>query len=146
LDKKQPLKESATAAERAERQRQVEATVRSKLAGQLGAFITLFGAGAGQPQDEFFATVDQALFFANGSQLRGWLAPSGDNLCGRLAKLEGAEAIAEELYLSALCRRPTAQEIDDVARQLAAAPEQKAEVVQSLAWALLTSAEFRFNH
>ncbi len=146
LDKKQALPESATPEQRAERAREIEAAARTKLAGQLGAFINLFGAGAGQPQDEFFATVDQALFFANGSQLRGWLAPSGDNLCARLAALEGAEAIAEELYLSTLCRRPLPQEIEDVARQLEAAPEQKAEVVQNLAWGLLTSAEFRFNH
>ena len=146
LDKKQPLKDPSDAAQRAERQRQVEAAVRAKLAGQVKAFIKLFGAGAGQPQDEFFATVDQALFFANGVQVRGWLAPSGTNLGARLAKLETPEAIADELYMSVFCRQPLQIEIDDVSRQLAARPKEKPAVVQDLAWALLTSAEFRFNH
>ena len=108
--------------------------------------MKLFGAESGQPQDSFFATVDQALFFANGSQIRGWLSPAGENLTGRLLKIEAAPELASELYLSTLVRQPTAEEVKDVEGYLAARGEQKREAVQELAWALITSAEFRFQH
>ena len=117
-----------------------------KLKGNVTEFVKLFGAGAGQPQHEFFATVDQSLFFANGGQVRGWLIPSGGNLTDRLMKTEDSKALAEELYLSLLTRLPTAEETTDVAAYLAANKDKKNEAVQELAWALLTSTEFRFNH
>jgi hypothetical protein len=146
LHKKQPLTEPVDAAALAERQKLLENEVHGKLAGQVNAFVQLFGTGAGQPQDDFFATVDQALFFANGGQVLGWLAPSAGNVTDRLNKLESPEAIAEELYLSVLVRRPVQQEVQDVAEQLKARADEKPAVVQELVWALLTSAEFRFNH
>lgn len=144
LNKKQPLPADAAAV--AQRQELLEADLQTRLSSQVSAFVQLFGAGAGQPQDDFFATVDQALFFSNGGQVRGWLAPSAGNLTDRLGKLEDPAAVAEELYLSVLTRQPSAQEIDDVGRQLAARPQERPAVIQDLAWALLTSAEFRFNH
>ncbi|MCO6454048.1 MAG: hypothetical protein J5I93_01930, partial [Pirellulaceae bacterium] len=146
LNKKQPLPADADAAAVAQRQELLEADLHAKLSPQVNAFVQLFGAGAGQPQDDFFATVDQALFFSNGGQVRGWLVPSAGNLTDRLGKLEDPAAVAEELYLSVLARQPNAQEIDDVGRQLAARPQERPAVIQDLAWALLTSAEFRFNH
>ena len=112
----------------------------------MGPFVTLFGAGDGQPQNEFFATVDQALFFANGTIIRGWLAPSGENLTGRLMKLDDPKALIEELYMTVLSRSPTAIESDEVARCLASRPMDKTSVVQELAWGLISSTEFRFNH
>lgn len=124
--------------------REVEKAVHAKLEGSINEFVRLFGAGAGQPQHTFFATVDQALYFDNGGTLRSWLAPSGDNLTGRLLKHEDAHELANELYLSVLTRLPNEQEVELVRRALAADPAQKNAIVQELAWALLTSAEFRF--
>lgn len=117
-----------------------------KLKGGAAGFVPLFGAGAGEPQDTFFATADQALFLNNGSMVRSWLAPSADNLSARLAKLTGARALAEELYLSTLTRLPTEDEVASVQKQLAAREKEKPAVVQDLAWGLLTSVEFRFKH
>jgi hypothetical protein len=48
--------------------------------------------------------------------------------------------------MSVLSRPATAAEKNDVAQYLAARPSDKPAAVQQLAWALLTSAEFRFNH
>jgi chromosome segregation ATPase len=124
---------------------EVEKHAFAKLEGNVNEFVRLFGGGAGQPQNEFFATVDQALFFANGGVLRSWLAPSGENLTARLIKLEDPAAVAEELYLSVLSRRPETAEIERTVQTLTAAPQDKAAVVQELAWALMTSAEFRFR-
>src|SRR5690606_28227043 len=103
-------------------------------------------AEAGQPQQEFFATAEQSLFAANGNDIRGWLQPGGGNLSERLIAHEDAEAVARDLYLSVLSRPPTADEVADIAGYLSNRPEQKREVVQELAWGLLTSVEFRFRH
>jgi hypothetical protein len=124
---------------------ELEKHIHGKLEGYVADYVRLFGGGPGQPQGVFFATVDQALFFANGGNLRSWLAPAGENLTARLLKLDDARALADELYLSVLSRPPSADEARFVAEALGAQPHEKAEVVQELAWALLTSAEFRFS-
>lgn len=146
INKAKPLKEelkTATALE--QRNDEAEAAAVVSLTKTVAGFVALFAAQKGQPQDNFFSTVDQALFFTNGSQVRGWLSPSGDNLTGRLAKMESAAELAEELYLSTLVRKPTAEEVQDVAEYLKARGEEKPAAVQELAWALITSAEFRFQ-
>lgn len=124
----------------------IEQTVHAKVAGLVAKFLPLFAASSGQPQHEFFATVDQALFFSNGSEVSGWLRPSGDNLTARLKKLAEPQQIAEELYLSILARRPTAEETKDVASYLGGRKDEKDKALTEMAWALLTSAEFRFQH
>ncbi len=148
LNKEKPLTEAqkSDAAVLAQRQTAAEAAAVVSLTKTVAGFVKLFAAQEGQPQDDFFATVDQALFFANGSQIRSWLSPSGDNLTGRLVKLETPDQIADELYLSTLVRKPTADEIQDVSEYLAVRGEKKKEAVQELAWALVTSAEFRFQY
>jgi hypothetical protein len=130
----------------AARQRQIEEAAHTKLAPNMNVFIQLFGAGAGQPQSDFFATVDQALFLTNGGVVKGWLAPSGENLTARLLKLEDAKQLADELYLSVLSRLPSEAEAAEVGKYLASRPAEKPAAVQELAWSLLSSAEFRFNH
>lgn len=148
LNKATPLTEAQQQdpAAVAQRQQEAEQAARTALEKQVAVFVKLFGAEAGQPQDTFFATVDQALFFANGGQVRSWLAPSGENLTERLLKIESPEQLAEELYLSLLVRMPAAEEVADVKQYLAERGDQKRDAVQELAWALVTSAEFRFQY
>ncbi len=148
LNKEKPLTEEqkSDAAALAQRQTDAEAAAVVSLTKTVAGFVKLFAAEQGQPQDDFFATVDQALLFANGSQMRSWLSPSGDNLTGRLLKLETSDQIADELYLSTLVRKPTTDEIQDVSQYLAARGDRKNEAVQELAWALVTSSEFRFQY
>lgn len=147
LDKKSPLKpeEQSDPQKIAAREKAIDDQTVAKLKPTVAQFVKLFGAAAGQPQDAFFATVDQALFFANGGSLGGWVAPSGDNLTARLLKIEDAKQLADELYISVLNRRPTDVEVADVSAYLASRPDAKSAVVQELAWALLTSNEFRFH-
>jgi hypothetical protein len=84
---------------------------------------------------------------ANGGPLKGWLAPGGGNLTDRLVKLTDTKQLAEELYLSILTRRPLDDEVSDVAAYLEERTQaHRAAAIQELAWSLLTSAEFRFNH
>lgn len=147
LNKAKPLtdEEQKIPAKVAERNLAADKEAYKKLTGTVARFVKLFGSEQGQPQDAFFATVDQALFFANGGEIRSWLAPSGDNLTGRLLKLEDPKAFSEELYISTFTRQPTADEIAEIASYLDQRKEDRSAATQEIAWALLTSIEFRFN-
>jgi hypothetical protein len=127
----------------------LELAIHASYEAAIQGFVPLFGAGAGQPQNEFFATVDQALFVSNGGTINSWLNPSGNNLTARLDKLlEQPDAFADELYLSVLTRTATAAEKTSVAEYLTAAKSEE-RIQQSsreLTWALLAAVEFRFNH
>jgi hypothetical protein len=132
-------------AQLAARSQQIADATHAKLQANAARFVELFSTGAGQPQ-AFFATADQALFFANDGQIRGWLNPGGGNLTERLSKLSDAQALAEELYLSVLSRRPSDAEIAETTNYLTTRGNERAAAVQELAWALIASLEFRFNH
>ena len=144
FDKKNPLKDGAKedSARGSARAAHMEKYIYDKLKGNTAIFIKLFGGAAGEPQSDFYATADQALFFANGGTVRGWLG----TLSERLAKTTEPKALAEELYLTVLTRRPTAEESALVIKSLAVDAKEKPAVIRDIAWGLLTSAEFRFNH
>ncbi|WP_254510013.1 DUF1549 domain-containing protein [Anatilimnocola floriformis] len=112
------------------------------LKGNLAEFVRLYG---GLPGQDYQATVNQALFFGNGSVLETWLKPTPGNLVTRLqAKTEPAET-ADEMYHAILNRPATAEEqtaVTDFLKDRTDRPVAIAELV----WALLASAEFRFNH
>jgi hypothetical protein len=136
----------------------VEEQVFTRLAPNVGPFVSHFGGVAGQPQEsaEATMTVDQALFISNGEPIKSWLNPNGGWLVGRLGVLSDPSAAAEELYLSVLSRRPSAEERAEVADYLAKRtanlpkdkkPEaERTAALRELAWGLLASTEFRFNH
>jgi hypothetical protein len=64
-----------------------------------------------------------------------------------LAALAEDEAVARKAYLAVLSRPPTAEETARVARYLKErGPGARAEACRELVWALLSGAEFRFNH
>jgi Protein of unknown function (DUF1549)/Protein of unknown function (DUF1553) len=131
---------------RALRVAMIEESVHDQLQANVAPFVRQFAAAPGQPQDAIEPTVHQALFLSNGRQIQTWLTPSNGNLVGRLAALADARAIAEELYLSLYCRRPTEEERADVARYMSERGKERVPALQELAWAMLTSTEFRFNH
>lgn len=121
----------------------IEKLVREKVRGQEDQFVRFFGGAAGQPQTDFFATPEQALYFENGGVIRGWAS----TLANRAAALPDPKAMAEEVYLATLTRLPDDAEIAVLAATLAARPpEKKTEALGDFAWALLTSTEFRFAH
>ncbi len=144
--KPDPKKPAPVELKEADRERHVRDYVAVKIDATTKRFISLFGGEAGLPQTDFFATADQALFLANDGTVRNWLRPSGENLSGRLLKMEDTDALAEELYLSILTREPEPVELASVKDYLRARGEKKSEAIQELGWALLSSVEFRFKH
>jgi hypothetical protein len=125
---------------------QLEWETDQRLKGPIARFVSLFGSAAGQSQRGFFATVDQALFFSNGGELRSWLNPASGNLCDRLLKLKDSHSLPEELYLTLVTRAPSSDEAAEIDRYLAERPKDRSAAVQEVVWALLASSEFRFNH
>ena len=148
LDKDEPLTDAQKSQLDllAERKTRAASLARAKLQSSVNVFVSLFGHGAGQPQDGFFATVDQSLFFANAGTVRGWIAQGGNSLYQRLLKIEEPKAFAEELFLSVFCRPPSQDELSLVDEYLSREGTSRSTATQDLIWALVTSSEFRFNH
>ena len=63
MDKNHPTPDEAA---QAARPREIDQALNDKLKPSVQVFVSLFAAGPGQPQQSFQATVDQALFLANG--------------------------------------------------------------------------------
>ena len=148
LDKSAPLtdEQKQNAAAVAARDVELEQKTFDKLKSNAGTFVTFYGAAAGQPQGDFFSTADQALFAANGGAINGWVAPASDNVTDRAIKQTDLRVAAEDMYLGVLTRMPTEEEITEVTTCLTARTADRNVAAQELVWALLNSAEFRFNH
>jgi hypothetical protein len=130
-------------AKQAERTAAIDKLYREKIRGYEAQFVRSFGGAPGQPQTDFFATPEQALYFENGNVVRSWAA----GLANKAAAAPDPNATAEELYLSILTRTPSSGEAAEVAATIKAVPpEKKAQALTDYAWALLTSVEFRFSH
>jgi hypothetical protein len=120
-----------------------EPKVFDNVKGQLAEFIRLYG---GLPGQDYQATVNQALFFGNGSVLDTWLKPTAGNLIARLQEKKEPTELADELYLAVFSRAATPDEQTAVTNFLKDREADKAVALAELAWALLASTEFRFNH
>lgn len=125
-----------------------EAKLYAQLAGVEQHYVSLFGGEPGKPLKDFEATVEQTLYLSNNETVLGWLRPAGKNLCQRLLDLPPTDfqAMAEDLYLSCLTRLPSAEEVQELSAYMADRAETRSVAYQELIWALVTSAEFRFNH
>ena len=115
--------------------REVDEAAYVKLQSTVKKFVGLYAGQKGQPQDAFFATVEQALFLSNAADLGAWLKPNGDNLTARLQKLEDSKAIADELYLSVLTRKATGEETAAVTEYLSNRKDDRTAALSELAWA-----------
>ncbi|MFN9718885.1 MAG: DUF1549 domain-containing protein [Planctomycetota bacterium] len=123
---------------------EIEQRVFNKLSGNVGSYVQIYGGAPGQPQNDFYASPDQALFTLNGGGINGWVVPAGDNPAERIIKAADPRVAAEELYLGILTRMPTESEVNEVTQFLGARTD-KSRAAQELVWGLLSSAEFRFN-
>lgn len=122
-----------------------DAALDAKAAPVVDAFRRKFGAVAGEPEDGAPATFDQALFLKYGRTVRNLTAPRPGNTADRLLKLADPAAAADELFLSVLTRFQGDDERREVAEVLKAGGKDPAAVAE-VVWAMVTTAEFRFNH
>lgn len=150
LDKAAPMTDAdkQDAAKLTARQRDLEQRVHDKLVKpHRPLYVNLYGASAGAPQDDFFASADQALFTANADAMIAWSGQQGNNVTKRMLDEPDAKKAARILYETVLCRPPSADEAVEVEKYLATRPvEQKPVAAQELVWSLIASVEFRMNH
>jgi hypothetical protein len=100
-----------------------------------------------QPRDDFQISVSEALLFSNGDRLeRELLANGKDRLLGRLADLKSEEEVVECAVRNIYSRPATAEEKRIMSEYLASRRDRRPEAQRQMVWALLTSAEFRFNY
>ena len=125
---------------------EIEAAVRKGINQITNTYISLYAAPAASPQDVFSATADQALFWGNDGRVQGWLRPASGSLVHRLQSLKNLDELAAELYLAILCRSATDAETKRVADYLTPRQEDRGKAIGELAWGLMSSLEFRFNH
>ncbi len=128
----------------------IEQTVHDALRANVPQFVTLYGSSAGEPEQDFQATVNQALFFNNGSLMQAWLNPRSTSLLQRLSSSQNVPTEVDEVYLAILTRLPSPEEraeaIALIGNSGAESPAAQVERFKLLAWALMASSEFRFNH
>jgi hypothetical protein len=96
--------------------------------------------------DEFEATTSQALFLLNSNYVQTQVLAKS-NLVQALSSMPDDAALARKAYLAILSRLPTPEDTALVRRHLSDhGPQARTEACRELVWALVTSAEFRFNH
>lgn len=109
-----------------------------------------FANPAKEPEDAYNATVQGALTLLNDEAFLKLFEAQSGNLTERLAKVQDASQLADELYLTVLIRHPTDEERSEVAAHLNRVPSatemQRQLAVKQLVWALAASTEFSINH
>lgn len=112
----------------------------------LAEFRKSFAAPAMEAETEFRPSVKAALFMSNSDLLQDLLQPRTGRVVERLNQISDAAKFAEELYLTVLSRRPTADEAADVASYLESRSDRRPQAVANLVWSLMASTEFCLNH
>ena len=125
---------------------QVEQSLYTKVDQSLYDFIVNVHDKRGQPDGAFQATASEALFMSRSNRVLGWISDGSQNLAVRLTKISNPQKIADELYLAVLSRYPDQEETAIVNVYLEKSPEEKQSALHDLVWALVSCAEFRFQH
>jgi hypothetical protein len=100
-----------------------------------------------QPRDDFQISVTEALLFSNSDRIqKEFLTDGRDRLLGQLKEIKDTNAALETLTLNVLGRSPTGEEKALLTEYLNNRKDRPAEALRQVTWALLTGAEFRFNH
>jgi hypothetical protein len=90
--------------------------------------------------------VAQVLHLLNSPEIHAKLTHDGGTVA-RLVKEKGDDApLAEELYLTFYSRYPTEQETQVAVEYLRKSAGKRREAAEDLAWSLMNSLEFAFNH
>ena len=113
-------------------------------------FLKLFGrparASVCECERAVGASIAQALHLMNSPELEAKLAHAGGHL-GRLEQRHADDAaLARQLYLTIYNREPNVAERERAVQHLGSRQGQRRKAAEDLAWAMLNSVEFIFNH
>ena len=93
--------------------------------------------------DVYSPSVQQAMFVTNGTLIDQLLSKDAPLIKQLTQQLPDTNKITIEAFIQILGRHPDDDEKQKGIEFLAESPEQR---IRQLCWALLSSAEFRFNH
>lgn len=99
-----------------------------------------------QPGENFQVSVSEALLFTNNTNLQKDLLEGGGTLASRLKQEPDHARRAELAVRTVLCRPAKMEEVQAISDYLQRRGDRVEAACQQIVWALLTSAEFRFNH
>jgi hypothetical protein len=106
-----------------------------------------FASSIAQPTDDFQIGVGEALLFSNAAKVASdFLADGNDRLLAKAKGLNDSAKAVDLIVRSVLCRPPTADETKALTEYLARRTDRLPEAYRQVVWALVTSAEFRFNY
>jgi hypothetical protein len=91
------------------------------------------------------ASLTQALHLNNGQTLNDKLRDPKSRVEQWLKEKVSDEEVIRRLFLLALCREPSAQELEKCRKLTTDAKTPRRELLEDLFWAVLTSKEFLFN-
>ena len=113
-------------------------------------FLKLFGRPARSSVCECErvtgATIAQSLHLMNSPNLQRKLSHSGGSIKRLLTRHSENAELVEELYLTCYSRSPTEEEMETALDYMRRDGFQRDKAVEDLAWSLLNSVEFIFNH
>lgn len=109
-------------------------------------YVAAFANEPREPEDQINPTVKGALFSLNDDMLLQLLSRQPGNLIDRLLAMTDDTLLAEELYLSVFTRRPTDEELSELAAWLTQHNDRREKAIATWAWSMLTSMEFVVNH
>ena len=99
------------------------------------------------PGENFQVSVSEALLFNNSQHVQNeYLRDSGDRLVGVLKPITDRAQLIQTAYLSVFSRPADPDELEATLKYIGAREDRLVAAYQQLVWALLTSAELRFNY
>jgi hypothetical protein len=102
-----------------------------------------FGKLIEQADDDLQIGIAESMNLSNDPAL---LKLTGDQLAPALVKLPDRRAQIEEAVWTVLSRPPTAEELRLLSNYVEQRKDRPTDALQQVVWALVNSAEFRFNH
>ena len=111
-------------------------------------FLEVYGRPVSRdsmPWRDYRSTLRQALHLLVGSTYTTKIAAEGGRVSRLLSAGASGREIVRELYLAALSRYPTAEEETRLRALIEGAPSRR-KGVENLAWGLLASRQFTYNH
>jgi hypothetical protein len=120
------------------------AVLRAKLETHYAGLLATLAGQLNNGGEPFQPGVREALFQANSPQFAEVVAKGG--LASRLAGIADDGLLVEEAFWCVLSRPPSQEERERFHQYLLARRDRRLAACQQIVWALVASAEFRFNH
>ena len=94
---------------------------------------------------EFQSSVSEALFLSNNPAAQDLVRTSANSLAGQLGKLDDTQQLVSKAIRTILSREASEDELKRLSEWLENRKDRP-KAIEQMIWALVTSAEFRFNH